>query len=140
MRKKFLIFTSYRSSHQRCSIRKGVFRNFVKFTKKTTCTRVSFLIKFMWISVNFRKFLRTPFLQNTSGRLFLFLSSVWSWEQLLTNCRWRISSFSKKVLASKTIFCILTFTSQIFVFIWVIRQTQKEVYINKTKSVIMKDF
>ena len=139
MRKKFLIFTSYRSSHQRFSIRKGVFRNFAKFAEKHLYQNL-FLIKFMWISVNFTKFLRTPFLQNTSGRLFLFLSCVWSWEQLLANCRWRISSFSKEVLASKTISCILIFTSQIFVFIWVIRQIQKEVYINKTNSVIMKDF
>ena len=67
---------------QRCSIKKGVLRNFVKFT------RASFLIKLqasglrpatllkkkLWhrcIPVNFTKFLRALFLQNTSGRLLL---------------------------------------------------------------------
>ena len=56
-----------RSSHQRCSIKKGVLRKFSKFTGKHLCQR-------LWhrcFPVNFEKFLRTPFLQNTSGRLLL---------------------------------------------------------------------
>ena len=44
-------------------------------SQEVTCARVSFLIKLLaWQScfpVNFVKFLRTPFLQNTSGRLLL---------------------------------------------------------------------
>ena len=52
-----------RSSHQGCSVKKGVFRNFSKFTGKHMC-QTCFL-------VNFEKFLRTPFLQNTSGQLLL---------------------------------------------------------------------
>ena len=69
----------FRSSHWRCSVTKGVLRKFAKFTGKT-CARVSFLINFikksLWhrcFPVNFAKFLRTPFLQNTSGRLLLIL-------------------------------------------------------------------
>ena len=47
---------------------KGVLRNFAKFTGKHLCQR-------LWhrcFPVNFAKFLRTFFLQNTSGRLFLY--------------------------------------------------------------------
>ena len=33
-----------RSSHQKCSVKKGVLRNFVKF-KENTCVKVSFLKK-----------------------------------------------------------------------------------------------
>ena len=67
-----------RSSHWRCSVGEGVLRNFVKFLgkhlsqslffnkvaglrKKETLTRV----------FSCAKFSRTPFLQNTSGRLLL---------------------------------------------------------------------
>ena len=72
-----------KSSHRRCSVRKGALRNFAKFTGKT-CARDSFLIKmqkerdpekkglsYRCFLVNFVKFLRTPFLQNTSKRLLL---------------------------------------------------------------------
>ena len=74
-----------RSSHQRCSIRKGVLRNFAKFTGKQLYQSLFFnkisglrpatlCKKRLWhrcFPVNFRKFLKTPFLQNTSGRLLL---------------------------------------------------------------------
>ena len=72
----------YRSSHQRCSVRKDVLRNFAKFTRKHLCQSLFFhkvatlLKKILWhrcFPVNFAKFLRTPFLQNTSGRLLLFI-------------------------------------------------------------------
>ena len=77
----------YRSSHWRCSIRK-VFLKISQNLQKNTFVRVSYLIKFqasacnfilkkrLWhrcFTVNFAKFLRTPFLQNTSGRLLLHL-------------------------------------------------------------------
>ena len=57
----------FRSNHQRCSTEKGVVTNFTKFIGKHLCQR-------LWhrcFPVNFMKFLRTPFLQNTSGRLLL---------------------------------------------------------------------
>ena len=72
-----------RSSHQRCFVRKGILRNFEKLTGKHMCQSLFFnkvaglraatlLKKRLWhrcFSVNFAKFLRTPFFQNTSGRL-----------------------------------------------------------------------
>ena len=66
--------TKYRSSYRRCSVRKGVLRNFAKFTGKRLCQSLFFikvagrpatlLKKRLWHScfpVNFAKFLRTPF-------------------------------------------------------------------------------
>ena len=71
-----------RSSHQRCSLTKGVLRNFAKFTGKHLCQSFffnkveacNFVKKETWHScfpVHFAKFLRTPSLQSTSGRLLL---------------------------------------------------------------------
>ena len=71
---------TYRSSHQRCSIKRGVLRNFTKFTGK---------------HLKFVKFLRPPFLQNTSGRLLLDL------ENLLINFSHNPSYY----LLQKTKFC-----------------------------------
>ena len=74
----------YKSSHQRCSVKKGVLRNFSKSTGKHLCQSLFFskvagalatlLKKRLWhrcFPVNFAKFLRTPFSQNTAGRLLL---------------------------------------------------------------------
>ena len=64
-------------------MKKGVLGNFAKFTGKHLCLRLFFnklqalatlLKKSPWprcFPVNFAKFLRTPFLQNSSGRLLL---------------------------------------------------------------------
>ena len=76
-----------RRSHRSCSLRKGVLRNFAKFTGKHLCQSLffnkvaglspeacNFIKKRLWrrcFPVNFAKFQRTPFLQNTSGRLLL---------------------------------------------------------------------
>ena len=61
---------------QRCSVKK-VFLEISQNSQENTCARVSFLItllkKRLWhrcFPVNFAKFLRTPFLQNTSGGCF----------------------------------------------------------------------
>ena len=66
--------------------KKGVLRNFAKFTGKHPCQSLLFrlrpttlLKKRLWhrcFPVNFAKFLRTPFLQNTSGRLLLNLTKA----------------------------------------------------------------
>ena len=75
----------YRSSHQRCFVRKDVLRNFTKLTGKHLCQSLFFnkvadlkpatslkkRLCHRCFSVNFAKFLKTPFLQNTSGRLLL---------------------------------------------------------------------
>ena len=74
-------------NHQRCSMKNGIFRNLTKFTGKHLCQSLLFnkvaglkpatLLKkrlcHRCFPVNFMKFLRTPFLQNTSGLLLLFL-------------------------------------------------------------------
>ena len=62
--------------HQRCSMKKGVLKHFSN-SQENTCARGTFatlLKKRLWLRcfpVNFAKFLRTPFLQNTSRRLLL---------------------------------------------------------------------
>ena len=75
----------YRSSHHRCSIRKGVPKNFTKFTGKQLCQSLFFNkvaclrpaaslkkgLRHRCFPVNFARFLRTPILQNTSGWLLL---------------------------------------------------------------------
>ena len=67
---------------------KAVFLKICQNSQENTCTRVSFLIKLqarpttllkkslwhMCFPVNFEKFLRTTFLQNTSGQLLLELT------------------------------------------------------------------
>ena len=83
------IFIHNRSSHRRCSVKKGVFRNFAKFTGKHLHQSLFFnkisglkpatlLKKGLWyrcFPVNFAKILITPFLQKTSGQLPLKLRS-----------------------------------------------------------------
>ena len=64
----------YRSSHQKCSMKKTVLRNSLKFLN--SLRPATLLKKRPWhrcFPVNFKKFLRTPFLQNTTGRLLLHL-------------------------------------------------------------------
>ena len=77
-----------RGSHRRCFIKKDVFKNFSKFRGKTLRQNLVFdevvglrpvtlLKKRLWhkcFPVNFAKFLRTPFLQDTFGRLLLDVS------------------------------------------------------------------
>ena len=74
-----------RSSHRICSVKKGVLRNFAKFTRKHLYQSLFFnkviglrlvtlLKKKLWrrcFRMNFSEFLRTPFLQNTSRQLLL---------------------------------------------------------------------
>ena len=82
----FLKHYCFRSSHLKCTVKKGVLRNFVKFTEKHLCKRFFFnkvaglvwpatlLKESLWYQcfrMNFAKFLRTPFLYTNSGRLFL---------------------------------------------------------------------
>ena len=77
---------------QRCSMQEDVLRNFTKFTAKHMCQSLSFnkvagqrsatlLKKKLWhrhFPVNFAKFLRTPFMQNTSGRVLLEWHVFWN--------------------------------------------------------------
>ena len=76
----------FRSNHQRCSMKKCVLRIFTKFTRKylsqnlffnKLCLRPATLLnKRLWhrcFPVNFTKLLGTPFWQNISGPLLLFI-------------------------------------------------------------------
>ena len=88
----------YRSSYWRISIRKDVLRNFLKFTGKhqslffnkvAGLRPATLLKKRLWhrcFPVNFVKFLRTPFLQNTFGRLLLKILTL----SIVFVCRKRI--------------------------------------------------
>ena len=55
-----------RSSHRRCSLRKGIFRTFAKFTIRQLCQGLFFKSQVF-------SFLQNTFLQDTSGGLFLYL-------------------------------------------------------------------
>ena len=84
----FFSWTAPFSSSLPSSVKKDVLRNFAKFTGKHPCQSLFFntvaglrpvtlLKRRLWhndFPVKFVKFLRTPFLQNTSGRLLLFFS------------------------------------------------------------------
>ena len=73
------------SSHKSCSLQKSVIKNLSKFTGKHLCMGLFFnkvaglrvatlLKKRLWhrcFPLKFAKFSKTPFLQNTSGRLLL---------------------------------------------------------------------
>ena len=64
-----------------CSVKKGVPKNFTKFTGKHLCQSLffrpqacNFIEKRLWLNsfpVHFEKFLETSFSQNTSGGSFL---------------------------------------------------------------------
>ena len=95
--------TSYvRSSHWSCSVKDGLLKYFENFTRKHLCwtffessglqlyQKVLLTLVFscgiceslkntyfeenLWILVNFAKFVRTAFLQNTTGRLLLIIA------------------------------------------------------------------
>ena len=65
-----------RSSHQRCSVRKGILRNFAKFTGKHLCHSL-----FFNKVVGLRPF--QFFLQNTSGDCFWIKSNALTMQGLL---------------------------------------------------------
>ena len=97
------VLSMVRSSHRRCSVRKGVPRNFKKFTGKHLCqslffnkvlrnyakfTKKHLCRKIHWcFPENFTKFLRTPFLQNNSGRLLLYCLRKRNYRSSYTNKR-----------------------------------------------------
>ena len=84
------------SSHRRWSLRKVVFRNFAKFSGKHLCQSLfliklqlwayNFIKKRLWhrcFSVDFAKFQRTPFLQNTCGCCFWKMLRVFQLDTLI---------------------------------------------------------
>ena len=106
----------FKRSLRRCSVSKGVLRNFEKFIRKHLCQSLFFnkvagltlstlLKQRLWhgcFPVNFTKFLRTSFLQNTSGRLLLiFVAPAWSLPTGIRNFFWKLGqetcSFPEKL-------------------------------------------
>ena len=92
----------FRRSHQRCFIKKGVLRNFTKFTGKHLCQSLLFnkvvglglracnVIKketqAQAFSFEFCEISKNTFLQNTSGRLLLvFLSNLTTFKNIFAN-------------------------------------------------------
>ena len=79
----------FRSSHRRCSVKRGVFKNFAKFTGKHLFQRIIFnkvarlspavlLKKRLWhmcFPVNFAKFLRTPLFTEHLRWLLLYVAN-----------------------------------------------------------------
>ena len=120
--------TLYRSRHRKCSIKKGVLRNFTKFTGKHLCQSLFFnkiarlrlatlLKKKLWhrcLPVNFVKFLRTPFLLEHLRWLFLKLLKSYlkdRQQRVLLNGKtslWRniLAGFSKGSVLGPLLFLI----------------------------------
>ena len=74
-----------RSSHRMCSIKK-LFLKILQIHNKKTCVGVSFLIKKLQhrcFPVNFMKFVRTPFLQNNSWQMLLYMIDILALNDLL---------------------------------------------------------
>ena len=78
------LFTIFRSSHRRCSIKKGVLENFANFIRKHLCKGLFFnksgglrptLLKSEF-PLNFATFFRTPFWQNTSRDCFGIFQNI----------------------------------------------------------------
>ena len=92
----------YRSSHQRCSVKRRCSQKFRKFHRKTPAPETLFqrpatlFKKSLWrrfFPVNFAKFLRAPFLQNTYCGCF--------WRLTLTGMTERRKSFVLKLYKYK---------------------------------------
>ena len=71
----------FRSRHRRCSVKKGILKNFANFTGKHLCLSLLQACNFIkkklqhWcFPVKFTKFLRTSILKNICERLILFNS------------------------------------------------------------------
>ena len=109
----YIVMWKYRNSHQRCSMKKDILRNFAKFTWKHLCqslffNKVAGLGLRLWhrcFPMKFSKFLRAPFLQNTSRWLLpeIYISSqknkwVSSSKEFLIKSQ-SLLSFSSKRLA-----------------------------------------
>ena len=82
----------FRSSHQRCSVKKGVLRNFAKLTGKHLCQSLSFnkvAGARLWhrcFPVNFVKFLRTPRLGDCFLSTCVFVKKLRNCFRLLQLC------------------------------------------------------
>ena len=114
----------YRSSHQGCSVKKVFLERSSQDSQENTCIRDSYLIelqtwkavkKRLWhkcFPVNLAKFLRTPFLQNTSGRLLLLLAFQKQPPEVFykKRCSWEFCKICRKTPVVCKIFRNIFFT------------------------------
>ena len=81
------------SSHQRCSVRKGILRNFAKFTGKHLCQGLIFNkvadLRHRCFPVNFAKSLRTPFFTEHLRWLLLHIGTTVSLKLWLNLCSFK---------------------------------------------------
>ena len=108
----------YRSSHQRCSLKKDVLKNFPKFTGKHLCLKACNFIKkeihYSCFSVCFVKFLWIVFWQNNSWRLLLMvLPEVFYKKDVLKN----FAKFKEKHSARVSFLITLQAETEITVFL-----------------------
>ena len=117
----------YRSSHQGCSVKKVFLERSSQDSQENTCIRDSYLIelqtwkavkKRLWhkcFPVNLAKFLRTPFLQNTSGRLLLLLTFQKQPPEVFyeKRCSWKFRKIHRKTPLACEIFKNTFFTEHL---------------------------
>ena len=118
----------YRSSHRRCSVKKGFLERCSQNSQENTWIRDSILIKLQaygckkdWhkhFPVNLVKFLRTPFLQNTSRRLLLLLAFQKQPPEVLYEKRssWKFRKIHRKTPEVCKIFKNTFFTEHLWLF------------------------
>ena len=135
-----------------CSVRKGVLRNFAKFTGKhlsqslflnkvaglRSATLLKKRLRHKCLPVNFAKFLRTPFSQNKSGRLLLWLKELDIHRFVLKVWMWMLNKKYIKVTAGKISNMLLTviFFIKFYQFFWVVFSTGKAIRIFYNISLI----
>ena len=117
----FLNLKCFRSSHQRCSVRKGVLRNFAKFTGKQLCQSLFFnkvaglkpvtlLKKRFWhkcFPVNFAKFQEHPFYRTPLGdcKISSNIHTCYAFQKPKTN----LKKFQNFILGVIRTWCITMF-------------------------------
>ena len=90
---KLLLFLCIQKQPPELFYKKGVLKNFAKFTGKDLCQILFSKKKKLWhrcFPVNFAKFLRILFLQSTSWKLLLYISwslIIWQWAAIKTHPR-----------------------------------------------------
>ena len=91
--------------------KKGVLRNFAKFTGKHLCQRLFLNLWHRCFPVNFAKFLRTPLLQNTSGLLFV-TGHMLQWNHFLHISN--VALFSYHTFSTLNFSCVPLFSCYAF--------------------------
>ena len=138
----------YSSSHQRCSLKKGCLRNFTKFIGKHLCQGLFYItatllkkrLWHMYFPVNFVKFLRTTFLQKTSGRLLLHVACFAKVSLfLLKSCNIKVIvtvRFTIKKLAHIKWDVIISSSLRLFLKLWIWFRCQNRNFLSPWRRII----